>query len=80
MGAKKVMKKGFRRWKHGTDFPFSRAKVKRLAIQQADPVSEIVLFSDRPFVANQPFIPYIEGDEEEEDKMMEIWRECNFDD
>lgn len=80
MGAKKLMKKGFSRWKYRTEFPFSRAKENRLAIRQADAVSEIVLSSKNPFVTNQPFIPCIEGDEQEEEKMMEIFRERNFDD
>jgi len=45
----------------------------------ADPVSEIVI-SKFGVVRQSPYIPYIEGDEEEEEKMMEIFRERNFDD
>lgn len=58
---------------------YDRAKVKAAAKAMADPVCELVI-SKTGVIRKSPYIPYIEGDEEEEDKMMEIWRECNFDD
>jgi hypothetical protein len=60
-------------------YKYDRAKEREAARRLADPVSELVITA-KGVVRQSPYIPAIEGDEEEEEAMMRIWRDNNFDD
>jgi hypothetical protein len=58
---------------------YDRAKERERARKLAEPISELAITA-KGVVRQTPYIPAIEGDEEQEEAMMRIWFENNFED